>query len=64
MGKNLIKQTSFRFSDESIIAKFDYIAKLNKRNRNQQVEWALDKFIKEFEAEYGKIPLEDAAFEN
>lgn len=61
MGKNLIKQTSFRFSDESIIAKYDVIAKANKRNRNQQVEWVLDRYIREYEAEHGKIELDEEA---
>lgn len=61
MGKHLIKQTSFRFSDEKIIAKYDYIAKANKRNRNQQVEWVLDKYVREYEAEHGKIELDEEA---
>lgn len=61
MGKNRIKQTSFRFTDDSIIGKYDVIAKANKRNRNQQVEWVLDKYIREYEAEYGKIELDEEA---
>lgn len=60
MGKHLIRQTSFRFSDESIMAKYDIIAKANKRNRNQQVEWVLEKFIREYESEHGEIHLEEA----
>lgn len=61
MGKNLVKQTGFRFSDETLITKLDFIAKANKRNRNQQVEWVLDKYIREYEAEYGKIELDEEA---
>lgn len=61
MGKHLITQTSFRFSDQTIIAKLDKISKANKRNRNQQVEWVLDKYIREYEAEYGKIELDEEA---
>ena len=61
MGKNLVKQTGFRFTDESIIAKLDVIAKANKRNRNQQTEWVLDKYIREYEAEHGKIELDEEA---
>ena len=61
MGKNLVKQTGFRFSDESIIEKLDVIAKANKRNRNQQAEWVLDKYIREYEAEHGKIELDEEA---
>ena len=61
MGKHLITQTSFRFSDQTIIAKLDVISKVNKRNRNQQVEWVLDKYIREYEAEHGKIELDEEA---
>lgn len=61
MGKHLISQTSFRFSDQTIIAKLDKISKANKRNRNQQVEWVLDKYIREYEAENGKIELDEEA---
>lgn len=61
MGKHLITQTSFRFSDQTIIAKLDKISKANKRNRNQQVEWVLDKYIREYEAEHGKIELDEEA---
>lgn len=61
MGKHLISQTSFRFSDQTIIAKLDKISKANKRNRNQQVEWVLDKYIREYEAEHGKIELDEEA---
>jgi len=61
MGKHLITQTSFRFSDQTIIAKLDKISKANKRNRNQQVEWVLDRYIREYEAEHGKIELDEEA---
>ena len=61
MGTHLIRQTSFRFTNESIIAKYDVIAKANKRNRNQQVEWVLEKYIKEYEAEHGIIELDEEA---
>ena len=61
MGKHLISQTSFRFSDQTIIAKLDKISKANKRNRNQQVEWVLDKYIREYEAEHGEIELDEEA---
>lgn len=61
MGKNLVKQTGFRFTDETIVLKLDVIAKANKRNRNQQTEWVLDKYIREYEAEHGKIELDEEA---
>lgn len=55
MGKNLIKVTGFRFSDEKIPLKMDVIAKAHKRNRNQEVEWALSEYIKAYEKENGEI---------
>lgn len=64
MGKNLHKVTGFRFTDETLVYKYDVIAKANKRNRTQQVEWVLDKFVQEYEAEYGEIPIDDAALKN
>ena len=58
MGKNLIKMTGFRFTDQDIPKKMDYIAERNKRNRNQQVEWILSEYIKAYEAEHGEIIIE------
>lgn len=57
MGKNLVKVTGFRFTDETIPQKMGYIAKLHKRDRNKEVEWALAKYIEEFEEKHGKIEL-------
>lgn len=57
MGKNLVKVTGFRFTDETIPQKMGYIAKLHKRDRNKEVEWALTKYIEEFEEKHGKIEL-------
>ena len=61
MGKNLYKMTGFRFTDEKLVPKLDVIAKANKRNRNQQMEWFLEQYIREYEAEHGKIELDEEA---
>ena len=58
MGKNRIKVTGFRISDETILEKLDIIAKNNKRSRNQEVEWALDKYVKEYELQNGSINIQ------
>lgn len=61
MGKNLVKQTSFRFPDEKMILKIDKLANNNCRNRRQQVEWILEQYIREYEAEHGEIELDEEA---
>ena len=61
MGKNLHKVTGFRFKDESLVLKFDVIARENKRNRTQQIEWVLHNFVRDYEAIYGEIKVDDAA---
>lgn len=59
MGKNLIKVTGFRFTDQTIPKKIDIIAINQKRNRNQQVEWILSQFIEEYEKQNGEIKIND-----
>lgn len=58
MGKNKVKVTGFRITDETILKKMDIIAKANKRSRNQEVEWALDKYVKEYESQNGSINIQ------
>lgn len=58
MGKNKVKVTGFRISDETILEKLDIIAKKNKRSRNQEVEWALDKYVKDYESQNGSINIQ------
>ena len=58
MGKNLQKQYPFR-TDETIIKKIDYIAELNTRNRNQQIEHLLKECINQYEAVNGKLIIEE-----
>lgn len=57
MGKNRVKQTGFRFNDQSIPKKMDVIARSHNRNRNQETEWVLSQYIKSYEKEYGEIQL-------
>jgi hypothetical protein len=54
MGKNLQKLYSFR-TDENIIKKIEYIADINTRNRNQQIEHLLKECITEYESEHGQL---------
>lgn len=58
MGKNKVKVTGFRITDETILEKMGEIAKIHKRTRNQEVEWALDKYVKDYEAEHGSITIQ------
>lgn len=55
MGKNLVKVTGFRITDNSILEKLNVIAKEHNRTRNQEVEWALSQYVKAYESENGKI---------
>lgn len=64
MGKNLVKQTSFRFPDEKMIMKIDKLAKENNRNRRQEVELIIRKYIKDYEEINGEIPIDDVAIDN
>lgn len=58
MGKNLQKLYSFR-TDEIIIKKIEYIADINTRNRNQQIEHLLKECIAKYEAEHGELIVEE-----
>lgn len=58
MGKNRTKVTGFRITDETILEKLSIIAAQNKRSRNQEVEWALDKYVREYEKQNGSINIQ------
>lgn len=58
MGKHLIKTTGFRFSDPDLLHKLDIIAASHKRRRNQEVEWALTQYVKNYEEIHGEIHLQ------
>ena len=51
-------QTGLRL-EEIVLKKITYIAKQETRSLNAQMEHAVKKFIQEYEAAHGAIPLED-----
>lgn len=57
MGQNKVKVTGFRIYDENILYKLDIIANKNMRNRNQEVNFALQKYIAQYETQHGEIIL-------
>lgn len=59
MGKNKTKVTGFRIEDESILEKLNIIAKENCRTRNKEVEYALKKYVTDYEKQHGNITIRD-----
>lgn len=59
MGKNKVKVTGFRIEDETILDKLNIIAKNNCRTRNKEVEYALKKYVEQYENLYGEIQIEE-----
>lgn len=59
MGKNLVKVTGFRITDNTILDKLNVIAKQHNRTRNQEVEWALSQYVKAYENENGEININE-----
>ncbi len=57
-GKHKVKLSGFRFQDQNLMPKLDIISKKHKRNRNQEVEWALTEYVNRYEKENGPIILE------
>ncbi len=57
MGKNKTKVTGFRIEDESILEKLNVIAKENCRTRNKEVEYALKKYVENYETNHGTIKI-------
>ena len=58
MGKNLEPQFAFR-CDKKTIQKLEHIAEKNTRTRNQEMKHIIKKYINEYEAEHGKIIIEE-----
>lgn len=52
------KHLSLRI-DESLLRRFEYVAKFDDRSMNWLLLQLVRKSIEEFEAEHGKIKLED-----
>ncbi len=57
MATNRI-QTGIRFEPE-LLFKISYIAKQNKRSLNAQLEYLSEECVKKFEAENGKIQIDE-----
>lgn len=60
MGENKVKVTGFRIEDTSILEKLNIIAKNNCRTRNKEVEFALKKYVQDYEKEHGEIEINKA----
>lgn len=58
MGKHKTKVTGFRIEDESILEKLNVIAKANCRTRNKEVEYALKKYVDDYESANGRINIQ------
>lgn len=58
MSKNKIKVTGIRIYEKDTLTKIDYIANINTRNRNQEINHALQQYIQTYESVHGPIPLE------
>lgn len=48
---------SLRISEE-LLTKVKYIASENKRSANKEIEFLLEQYIKAYESEHGRIPVE------
>lgn len=59
MGLNKTKVTGFRIEDEKVLIKLNIIAKRNCRTRNKEVEYALKKYVNDYEQQNGQIELEE-----
>lgn len=51
-------QTGIRFEPE-LLCKITYVAKENKRSLNAQLEFLAQNCVREFEAAYGEIPVDE-----
>lgn len=57
MAGNYYPPFSLRVS-EDLLDKVKYIAENNKRSANKEIEFALEQYVKTFEAKNGKINIE------
>ena len=48
---------SLRISEE-LLSKVKYIAAANKRSANKENEFLLEQYVKTYETEHGKIPVD------
>lgn len=57
MAGNYYSPFSLRVS-EALLDKIKYIADMNKRSANKEIEFVLEQYIRKYEAEFGKIELQ------
>lgn len=57
MGVHKTKVTGFRIEDSSILEKLSIIANENCRTRNKEVEYALKKYVNDWENKNGEIKV-------
>ena len=55
---NYYQPFSLRVSEE-LIEKIKKIAEVNKRSANKEIEFIMEQYIKRYEAEYGKVKVEE-----
>ncbi|MGN0106351.1 MAG: Arc family DNA-binding protein [Hominilimicola sp.] len=58
MSGNYYTPFSLRVS-ENLLDKIKIIAEENKRSANKEIEYALTQYVKKYEAENGKIEVDD-----
>lgn len=56
MAGNYYSPFSLRVS-ETLLEKIKYIADMNKRSANKEIEFVLEQYIRKYEAEFGNIEL-------
>ena len=59
MAGNYYSPFSLRIS-EDLLDKIKYLASLNKRSANREIEFILEQHIRNYEAEHGTIPTSQA----
>lgn len=64
MGNHKVKVTGFRIKDTEILDKLTIIAKENCRDRNKEVEYALKKYVEDYEKGHGKINVQNLNINN
>ncbi len=57
MAGNYYSPFSLRVS-EALLEKIKYIADLNKRSANKEIEFVLEQYVRKYEAEYGEINVQ------
>ena len=57
MAGNYYSPFSLRVS-EALLDKIKYIADMNKRSANKEIEFVLEQYIRKYEAEFGEIEIQ------